>query len=181
MLQGHICTTTQKHKLTQTLVYLCIRSIASNIGSVQNQLEWVLVWKGLVFSIFRFFCTLRFQIFKYCPNHTSMEILFIQLSDDARISISQNWPLLLVLCSRVSYGLIMSPNIIKLGQNLAFCSRQWFWFWICLWFLSTHNTAELFSERQRNKAKETTFSSFTTWWRQAQSENQFHQDLKSMH
>ncbi len=37
----------------------------------------------MIFSIFRFFCTLRFQIFKDCPNHTSMEILFIQLSDDA--------------------------------------------------------------------------------------------------
>uniref|UniRef100_A0A672LJ86 Erythrocyte membrane protein band 4.1-like 3b n=1 Tax=Sinocyclocheilus grahami TaxID=75366 RepID=A0A672LJ86_SINGR len=35
----------------------------------------------MIFSIFRFFCTLRFQIFKYCPiltNHTSMESLFIQ-------------------------------------------------------------------------------------------------------
>ncbi len=40
-----------------------------------------LIWTTLnmIFSIFRFFCTLRFQIFKYCPNHTSMEILFIQL------------------------------------------------------------------------------------------------------
>ncbi len=30
----------------------------------------------MIFSIFRFFCTLRFQIYKYCPiitNHTSME------------------------------------------------------------------------------------------------------------
>ncbi len=39
----------------------------------------------VIFSIFRFFCTLRFQILKYFPiitNHTSMEILFIQLSDD---------------------------------------------------------------------------------------------------
>ncbi len=43
-----------------------------------------------ILSIFRFFCTLRFQILnscisaKYCPiitNHISMEILFIQLSD----------------------------------------------------------------------------------------------------
>ncbi len=36
------------------------------------------IWTTLkmIFSIFRFFCTLRFQIFKYCPiitNHTSME------------------------------------------------------------------------------------------------------------
>ncbi len=56
----------------------------------------------MIFSIFRFFCTLRFQIFKYGPKHTSMEILYIQLSDDAYISVSQNWPLRLVLCSRVT-------------------------------------------------------------------------------
>ncbi len=36
------------------------------------------IWTTLkmIFSIFRFFCTLRFQIFKYCSiitNHTSME------------------------------------------------------------------------------------------------------------
>ncbi len=44
-----------------------------------------LIWTTfkVIFSIFRFFCTLRFQIYKYCPNHTSMEILFIQISDDA--------------------------------------------------------------------------------------------------
>ncbi len=36
----------------------------------------------MIFSI----CTLRFQIFKYCPNHTSMEISYIQLSDDAYTS-----------------------------------------------------------------------------------------------
>ncbi len=38
------------------------------------------IWTTLkmIFSIFRFFCTLRFQIYKYCPNHTSMEIWFIQ-------------------------------------------------------------------------------------------------------
>ncbi len=42
------------------------------------------IWTTLkmIFSIFRFFCTLRFQIYKYCPiitNHTSMERLFIQI------------------------------------------------------------------------------------------------------
>jgi len=33
------------------------------------------IWTTLkmIFSIFRYFCTLRFQIYKYCPNHTSME------------------------------------------------------------------------------------------------------------
>ncbi len=42
-----------------------------------------LIWTTLkvIFSIFRFFCTLRFQIYKYCPNHTSMEILFTPLTD----------------------------------------------------------------------------------------------------
>ncbi len=40
------------------------------------------IWTTLkvIFSIFRFFCTLRFQISKYCPiitNHTSMESSFI--------------------------------------------------------------------------------------------------------
>ncbi len=48
------------------------------------------IWTTLkaILSIFRFFCTLRFQIFKYLylsqilsyTNHTSMESLFIQLS-----------------------------------------------------------------------------------------------------
>ncbi len=66
------------------------------------------IWTNLkvIFSIFRFFCTLRFQIYKYCPiitNHTSMESLFIQLSDDVYISISKNWPLWLALWSRVTY------------------------------------------------------------------------------
>jgi len=41
----------------------------------------------MIFSIFRFFCTLRFQIYKCCLNRTSMERLFIQLLDDAQISI----------------------------------------------------------------------------------------------
>ncbi len=48
--------------------------------------NFILTTLKMIFSIFRFFCTLRFQIFKYCPiitNHTSMEILFIQLSDNA--------------------------------------------------------------------------------------------------
>ncbi len=57
-----------------------------------------LIWTNLkvIFSVFRFFCTLRFQIFnscisaKYCPiltNHASMDCLFIQLPDHVEISI----------------------------------------------------------------------------------------------
>ncbi len=63
----------------------------------------------MIFSIFLIFFVLFFAPSesrfsnrciraKYCPiltDHTSMEILFIQLSDD--------WPLRLVLCSRVIY------------------------------------------------------------------------------
>ncbi len=41
---------------------------------------WLNLTLKMIFSIFKFFCILRFQIFKYCPiitNHTSMERLFI--------------------------------------------------------------------------------------------------------
>ncbi len=43
------------------------------------------IWTTLkmIFSIFRFFCTLRFQIFKYCPiitTHTSVERWLIQMT-----------------------------------------------------------------------------------------------------
>ncbi len=64
------------------------------------------IWTTLkmIFSIFRFFCTLRFQIFKYCPiktNHTSMEIWFIQLP--------KIWPLWLVLnCNAGNSGNVNS-------------------------------------------------------------------------
>ncbi len=66
------------------------------------------IWTTLkmIFSIFRFFCTLRFLKYKCCPIitiHTSMEILFIKLSGDVYISISKNWPLWLLLCSRATY------------------------------------------------------------------------------
>ncbi len=69
----------------------------------------------MIFLIFWFFCTLRFQIFKYCPNHASMEILFIQLSDDF-------WPLWLVLCSRVTH-LILTRG--KGGLCASWPGRFW--------------------------------------------------------
>ncbi len=70
------------------------------------------IWTTLkmIFSIFRFFCTLRFQIYKYCPiitNHTSMERLFIQLSDDQLKKV----PLWLVLCTRVTYSNYIKKRI----------------------------------------------------------------------
>ncbi len=86
------------------------------------------IWTTLkvIFSIFRFFCTLRFQIYKYCSiitNHTSMERLFIQLSDDAYISISKNWPLWLVLWSRVTYMVhIMFSDVSTL---LSLCLSEY--------------------------------------------------------
>ncbi len=87
------------------------------------------IWTTLkmIFSIFWFFCTLRFQIFKYCPiitNHTSMEILFIQLSDDAYISILKNWPLWLVLCSRVTSKSSFDWVNVKLNQWKHLCCLQ---------------------------------------------------------
>ncbi len=42
--------------------------------------NFILTNLKVIFSIFRFFCTLRFQIYKYCPiitNHTSIQSLFI--------------------------------------------------------------------------------------------------------
>ncbi len=59
------------------------------------------IWTTLkvIFSIFRFFCSLRFQIYKYCPiitNHTSMKDYLFMYN-------SQFWPFWLVLCSRVTH------------------------------------------------------------------------------
>ncbi len=84
-----------------------------------------LIWTTLkmIFSIFRFFCTLRFQIFKYCPNHTLMEILFIQLSDDAYISISLNWHLWLVSCSRVIHKERLFCRVFSLLFTLKLCLK----------------------------------------------------------
>ncbi len=53
--------------------------------------NFILTTLKMIFSIFRCFCTPRFQIFKYCPNHTTMEILFIQLSDETMAIIHRSW------------------------------------------------------------------------------------------
>ncbi len=96
------------------ILWSCSMKIFSTVN-ISKLNFWLLIciaknfiWTTLkvIFSIFRFFCTRRFQIYKYRPiitNHASMEILCIQLSDDAHISISKMWPLWLVLCSRVTY------------------------------------------------------------------------------
>ncbi len=69
-------------------IIMILRSCSMNIFSTVNISKlnfWLviciaknLIWTTLkmIFSIFRFFCTLRFQIYKYCPiitNHTLME------------------------------------------------------------------------------------------------------------
>ncbi len=51
----------------------------------------ILTTLKMIFSIFRFCCILRFQIYKYCPiitNHTSMEIL---LFSSQMMHASQFW------------------------------------------------------------------------------------------
>ncbi len=74
------------------------------------------IWTTLkvIFSIFRFFCTLRFQIYKYCAiitNHTSMESWFITLI---------NWPLWLVLC--INIGGLTSLRCRRWARP-----RRWGW------------------------------------------------------
>ncbi len=111
---GYICSNSQKYIvwvkiirfsfMTEIIRILrsCSMKIFSKFPTInKSKLNfWLLIciaknfiWTTLkmILSIFRFFCTLRFQIYKYCPiitDHTSMEILFIQLSDDVYISIS---------------------------------------------------------------------------------------------
>ncbi len=57
------------------------KCITVNIYKLLICIAKIFIWTTLkvIFSIFIIFCSLRFQIFKYCPiiiNHTSMEILF---------------------------------------------------------------------------------------------------------
>ncbi len=48
-----------------------------------------------------------------------MERWFIQLSDDAQISILKNWPLRLVLCSRVTYSSLTCSKLSLLASSLS--------------------------------------------------------------
>ncbi len=83
----------------------------------------------MIFSIFRFVCTLKFQIFKYYPiitNHTSMESLFIQLSDFEKID-TYDW-----FCAPGSHILSKQKLLFwmwLIGTNLKipqFCILAWF-------------------------------------------------------
>ncbi len=103
-LNRYICSNSQKYIVWVKIIdFSFMPKIIRILGSCSMKIFctvnisklnfWLLIciaknfiWTTLkiIFSIFRFFCTLRFQIFKYFPiitNHTSMEILFIQLSD----------------------------------------------------------------------------------------------------
>ncbi len=80
------------------------------------------IWTTLkmIFSIFRFFCTLRFQIYKYCSiitNHTSMESYLFSFQMMHKSQFPKNWPLWLVLCSRVTNALCI---IILKSLSLSF-------------------------------------------------------------
>ncbi len=100
---GYICSNSQQYIVWVKIIHFyfmpkinrILRSCSMKIFSTSPTVNisklnfWLLIciaknfiWTTLkmIFSIFRFFCTLRFQIYKYCPiitNHTSMEILFI--------------------------------------------------------------------------------------------------------
>ncbi len=86
----------------------------------------ILTTLKVIFSIFRFFffapSDSRFSnsciSAKYCPiiNHTSMERLFINLSDDVYISIENKILLWLVLCSRVTF---VFPKFSWVCNNIA--------------------------------------------------------------
>ncbi len=71
----------------------------------------------MIFSIFRFFCTLRFQIYKYCPiitNHTSMEILFIAF----RCCINLNFEKLTLMT-----GFVLQGHI---------CKKYYLYIYVCI-------------------------------------------------
>ncbi len=99
------------------------------------------IWTTLkaIFSIFRFFAPSDSDFnscisAKYCPiitNHTSMESLCIQLSDDVYISISINWPLWLVLWSRVTF--------VMLQKWLHMCTSYMCLFFPC-WLFQVYTT-----------------------------------------
>ncbi len=94
----YVCSNSQQYIVWVKIIHFyfmpkIIRILRSCSMKISKLNFWLVIciaknfiWTTLkmIFSIFRFFCTLRFQIYKYCQiitNHTSMEIWFIQLSD----------------------------------------------------------------------------------------------------
>ncbi len=91
---SYICSNSQQYIVwVKIIIFSCIPKIIRILCSMKilpilniSKLNyWLLIciaknfiWTTLkmIFSIFRFFCSLRFQIFKYCPNHTSIESWF---------------------------------------------------------------------------------------------------------
>ncbi len=113
----YICSNRQQY-IVRVIIIRILRSCSMKIFCTVNISKlnyWLLIciaksfiWTTLkmIFSIFIFFCTLSFQIYKYCQiitNHTSMEILFIQILALCSNLKLKKWHLWLVLCSRVTY------------------------------------------------------------------------------
>ncbi len=102
---GYICSNSQKYTVWVKIIHLyfmpkiiriirsCSMKIFSTFPTVNiSKLNFLLViciaknfistTLKMIFSIFRFFCSLRFQIYKYCPlitNHTSMKLIYFQM------------------------------------------------------------------------------------------------------
>ncbi len=108
-----------------------------------------LIWTTLkmIFSIFRFFCTLRFQIYKYCPNHTSMEsyLFSFQLFENWTYDwfcapgshtvppqqVKRRWwkakVSFVLMCSRGSlraHHTSVSPSVSLCGRCFSCCGRM---------------------------------------------------------
>ncbi len=92
------------------------------------------IWTTLkmIFSIFWFFCSLRFQIYKYCPiitNHTSMERLFIMYTVVAKIIRTQFKSVISIFCCSVSVGninfAINCNNPVRFLSDLIIIQSVW--------------------------------------------------------
>ncbi len=81
----------------------------------------------MIFSIFRFFCTLRFQIFKYCPiitNHTSTESYLLAMHKSKKLTLmtgfvlhghilslvtAQHWSQVMIHLENVAIKMVFFP------------------------------------------------------------------------
>ncbi len=84
------------------------------------------IWTTLkmIFSIFRFFCTLRFQIYKYCPiitNHTSMEnyLFSFQMMHKSQFQITDPYDWFCApVCSIVQEFSVVNTIVVKPYTNI---------------------------------------------------------------
>ncbi len=82
MIQFYFMTKIIRILISCSMKIFCTVNISKHNSNMHCKELHLNNFKDDFLNIWIFFCTLRFQIFKYCPNHTSMEILFIQRSDD---------------------------------------------------------------------------------------------------